>query len=107
MKTVRKHQPGFLISFIIGCAVILIYQTAWATTEAPDKTYHPQSRAVALQTLDGKLVSIEGNFYVIEDRAGKQHRLRLSNHATLLKGPKKPGDVIQLEVIDARAVTIK
>ena len=107
MKKVRTHKCAFLFWLTIGCMVLLINQVAWASTEAHNSTYHPQQKGVALQTLDGKLVSIEGNFYVIEDRAGKQHRLRLSNHATLLKGPKKPGDAIQLEVIDARAVTIK
>ncbi len=52
----------------------------------------------AFQTLDGKLLKIDGEFYVIEDFTGKEQRLHVSKETVMLSGPKKPGDSVRAEI---------
>ncbi len=50
------------------------------------------------QTLDGKLVQIDGEYYVIKDFTGKEKRLHVSKETVMLNGPKKPGDSVRAEI---------
>ena len=50
------------------------------------------------QTLDGKLLKIDGEYYVIEDFSGNEMRLHVSKETVMLSGPKKPGDSVRAEI---------
>lgn len=52
----------------------------------------------AFQTLDGKLLKIDGEYYVIQDFTGKEKRLHVSKETVMLSGPKKPGDLVRAEI---------
>ena len=100
-----------IISFLCLCILCIGAPLSSLATGPHTPTFSKelplQSSTVVFETLDGKLLKIEGKFYVVEDLMGKRHRLRLSNHATLLNGPKKPGDTVRLEIAEARAITVQ
>ncbi len=98
---------SFSYFFIIGLANSLPVQATGPHTQVLNKKFPTHSSTVVLETLDGKLLKIEGDFYVVEDWRGNLHRLRLSNHATWLNGPKKPGDAVRVEIAEARAMTVQ
>lgn len=52
----------------------------------------------AFQTLDGKLLKIDGEYYVVQDFTGKEKRLHVSKETVMLSGPKKPGDSVRAEI---------
>ena len=52
----------------------------------------------AFQTLDGKLLKIDGEYYVIKDFTGNEKRLHVSKETVMLNGPKKPGDSVRAEI---------
>jgi hypothetical protein len=52
----------------------------------------------AFQTLNGKLLKIDGEYYVIKDFTGKEKRLHVSKETVMLSGPKKPGDSVRAEI---------
>jgi hypothetical protein len=45
--------------------------------------------------IEGKLLTIEGEFWVIEDRANKQYRIHIGSETRRPSSPKQPGDPIQ------------
>ena len=52
----------------------------------------------AFQTLAGKLLKIDGEYYVIQDFDGNEKRLHVSKETVMLSGPKKPGDPVRAEI---------
>jgi hypothetical protein len=52
----------------------------------------------AFQTLDGKLLKIDGEYYVIKEFDGNEKRLHVSKETVMLSGPKKPGDPVRAEI---------
>ncbi len=59
-------------------------------------------------TVDGTLLKIEGEFYVIKDRTGREVRLHVNNSTMLLGGKKQAGDMIRAEVTeDGHAIAIQ
>ena len=103
----NKTNASLFLPYIMWVCVLLAPSSTLGFTGHSENELNTTPNVVAFETLDGKLIKIDGNFYVVEDISGTQHRLRLSQHATLLRGPKKPGDSVRVEVIDARAITIE
>lgn len=59
-------------------------------------------------TVDGTLLKIEGEFYVIKDMTGREVRLHVNNSTMLLGGKKQAGDMIRAEVTeDGHAIAIQ
>jgi hypothetical protein len=55
----------------------------------------------------GKLLRIEGNVYVVKDDEGKEHRLDVSRHETLIDKDIRVGDKVTAEVFqDGRARSV-
>jgi hypothetical protein len=58
----------------------------------------------------GVLLRIEGNVYVVKDQEGKEHRLDVSPHETLLDKDLRVGDKVTAEVFqvfqDGRARSV-
>jgi len=86
---------------LIALAVVLSFGMA-AMTYAAD-----QPMAAGSQTIQGNLLKIEGEFYVVKDAAGKEVRLHVDK-STKLEGMLKTGDKIQAEATDkGHALSIK
>lgn len=86
---------------LIALAVVLSFGMA-AITYAAD-----QPMAVGSQTIQGDLLKIEGEFYVVKDAAGKEVRLHVDK-TTRLEGALKAGDKIEAQATDkGHAVSIR
>ena len=48
--------------------------------------------------LEGKLVQIEGDFWLVEDLSGNRHRIHIGAKTILPQSPKQTGDSIQAVV---------
>lgn len=86
---------------LIALAVVLSFGMA-AMTYAADKPM-----AAGSQTIQGDLLKIEGEFYVVKDAAGQEVRLHVDK-TTKLEGALKAGDKIEAQATDkGHAVSIK
>lgn len=86
---------------LIALAVVLSFGMA-AMTYAAD-----QPMAAGSQTIQGDLLKIEGEFYVVKDAAGQEVRLHVDK-TTRLEGALKAGDKIEAQATDkGHAVSIK
>lgn len=86
---------------LIALAVVLGFGMA-AMTYAAD-----QPMAAGSQTIQGDLLKIEGEFYVVKDAAGKEVRLHVDK-TTRLEGALKAGDKIEAQATDkGHAVSIR
>ena len=86
---------------LIVLAVVLSFGMA-AMTYAAD-----QPMAAGSQTIQGDLLKIEGEFYVVKDAAGQEVRLHVDK-TTKLEGALKAGDKIEAQATDkGHAVSIK
>lgn len=71
---------------------------ASAQAGSSDSERKVEAKPVPWQTVDGKLVKVDGEFYVIEDNNGNELRLHVSKETTQLGGAKKPGDKVRAEI---------
>ena len=86
---------------LIALAVVLNFGMA-AMTYAAD-----QPMAAGSQTIQGDLLKIEGEFYVVKDAAGQEVRLHVDK-TTRLEGALKAGDRIEAQATDkGHAVSIR
>ncbi len=86
---------------LIALAVVLSFGMAAMTYAAG------QPMAAGSQTIQGDLLKIEGEFYVVKDAAGKEVRLHVDK-STKLEGALKAGDKIEAQATDkGHAVSIK
>lgn len=53
--------------------------------------------ALADQEIKGTLTKIDGDFYVVKDQAGTEHRAHVDN-STKMKGNVKEGSTVELHV---------
>lgn len=62
----------------------------------------------AARTISGTLLKIDGEYYVVQDPAGKEVRLHVSEGTVQLGGSKQPGDKIRVEATeDGHAISIQ
>jgi hypothetical protein len=86
---------------LMALAVVLSFGMA-AMTYAAD-----QPMAAGSQTIQGDLLKIEGEFYVVKDAAGQEVRLHVDK-TTRLEGALKAGDRIEAQATDkGHAVSIR
>lgn len=86
---------------LIAFAVVLSFGMA-AMTYAAD-----QPMAAGSKTIQGDLLKIEGEFYVVKDAAGQEVRLHVDK-TTKLEGMLKAGNKIQAQATDkGHALSIK
>ncbi|WP_454064912.1 hypothetical protein [Candidatus Nitrospira salsa] len=68
----------------------------------------PCQDSTASAHVEGKLLRIDGDHYIIKDQSGQQIRLRVDEDTFFADSPKKPGDHISAEVMEGgRAITIQ
>ena len=95
MKTPITILTFFLV---FGFGAILISQAAPPMDQVAEKDLKAVPSSETFQTLDGKLLKIDGEFYVVEDFSGKEMRLHVNQDTLLLSGPKQPGDLVRAEI---------
>lgn len=92
----------------IGVAFVLHSQAGGPMDKMSERDLGTQESSTAFQTLDGKLLKIDGEYYVIEDHSGNQKRLHVSKDTLLLTGPKQPGDPVRVEITkNGHAISIQ
>ena len=79
-------------------ATLVVCPAAFTSAGAPDSDKQLATKSAAWRTVDGKLVKINGEHYVIEDDSGKELRLHVSKETAHLGGEKKPGDRVRAEI---------
>lgn len=92
-------QPVALIALaaILGFGTAGCGDTGSSTPSDPPK--QDTSPGPSFQTLQGKLTQIDGDFYVVKDFEGREHRVHVGKDTKMLTSqPKKPGDSIRAEV---------
>ncbi len=94
----------FILAALVGFGAATDTQAAASKTKstpqspAPAKMQMDTKPGPAYLMIDGKLSKIDGQIYVIEDYAGKEHRMYVSKETKRLRGDKKPGDTIRAEI---------
>lgn len=66
--------------------------------EFPGKALHATPSSTGSNILEGKLVKIVGDFWVVEDLSGNQHQIHIGAKTILPQSSKQAGDSIQAVV---------
>ena len=64
------------------------------TSKIPGSSIDAVSRSTELYRLEGKLLKVEGEFWILEDLFGNQHRIQIGEETKLPTSPKQPRDSI-------------
>lgn len=86
------------IGFLALAAILVFAPLAFTHAGESDSGMKVETAPAPWQTVDGKLVKIDGEFYVVEDDSGKELRLHVSKETKQLGGAKQPGDKIRAEI---------
>lgn len=92
-----------MIHMVLGLGLCMLCVAGVSMAESskgqmPGKAIQAKPGSQAVQTVEGKLKAIDGEFYVVEDPAGKEHRLHVSKDTLMVNGAKKPGDMLRADV---------
>ncbi len=99
-----------LLSFLltIGFGALLHSQAGGPMDKMSEKTLNTDSKSSAFQTIDGKLLKIDGEFYVLEDSEGKERRVHVNKETLLLNGRKELGDTLRAQITqNGHAISIQ
>ena len=89
----------FGILFVVLSLVPIFSVLAGETMqELPGKSLQATPSSTGSNILEGKLVQIEGDFWLVEDLSGNQHRIHIGAKTILPQSPKQTGDSIQAVV---------
>lgn len=76
--------------------------------ELPGNALETNTGSIKPYALEGKLLNVEGEFWVMEDISGNQHRLHFVPETTFPQPPKQPGDSIHAVINqDGNALIIR
>ena len=79
-----KNTIALLIFLLtIGFGALLHSQAGGPMDKMSEKTLNTDSKSSAFQTIDGKLLKIDGEFYVLEDPKGKQRRVHVNKETCI------------------------
>ncbi len=60
------------------------------------------------QLVDGRILRIDGEYYTLMDKAGKEVRVQVDSETKKMGGAKRSGDMIQAEITNGgRAIAIQ
>lgn len=60
------------------------------------------------QLVDGRILKIDGEYYTLMDKAGKEVRVQVDSETQKMGGAKRSGDMIQAEITNGgRAIAIQ
>ena len=95
-------MTGFfsVCKFIVVLSLVPVFPVLGGETtkELPGKTMETTTGSTGSHILEGKLLNIEGEFWVVEDMASNQRRIHIGSDTTLPQSPKQPGDFVQAVV---------
>lgn len=90
---------GLALALGLSSTVTLLPQVSWGG-DAP-------MVALATQTVEGTVLKVNGDEYLILDNAGKENRVIVDKNTTII-GEISPGDTVQAKVDDkGRATSLK
>ena len=86
-----------LIIILMNVCVFGMTCSAFANDANSD---HPSLAEAPAQfkTIDGMLLKIEGQSYLLLDRAGKESQIHVDKSTKRLGGEKRPGDMVRAQV---------
>ena len=92
----------------IGFGALIHSQAAGPMAESPGKSLSTNPSSAPFKIVDGKLLKVDGEFFVVKDPAGKERRIHVNKETVLLTGPKQPGDPIRAEITQSgHAISIQ
>jgi hypothetical protein len=81
--------------------VLVFGPACMAFAENPGTHHSPSTEAPAqFKTIDGMLLKIEGQSYLLLDRAGKENQIHVDKSTKRLGGEKRPGDMIRAQITE-------
>jgi hypothetical protein len=96
------HMTNFIkigIFFVVLSLFSIFSVLAGETMkELPGKSLEATPSSTGINILEGKLLKIEGDFWVVEDLSGNQHQIHIGAETRLPQSPKQSGDSIQAVV---------
>ncbi len=100
----KSHHAVFAVIVVLALGIVLptLALAAGVATESK-----PGELADMTQYLRGELLKVEGSTYVVKDSSGKEFRLMVDSHTTLV-GIFQPGSKIEAQVTaDGYAISIR
>jgi uncharacterized protein YdeI (BOF family) len=93
----NRYVTVFLTATLIGLALVALAYAGEATSK--DKALHeaPAAQAPAANTLQGEVLTIDGDFYVVKDQSGKEVRLHIDK-STKMSGTIEQGARVSAEI---------
>ena len=87
-------------AFFVVFGLVPIFSVLAGETmkEFPGKSLEATSSSTGSNILEGKLLKIEGDFWVVEDLSGNQHQIHIGAKTILPQSRKQTGDSIQAVV---------
>jgi|GEM_PF-1524350 len=95
MTTFLKIGIFFVVLGFIPIFSVLAGET---TKELPGNSLQTTTSSTGSTILEGTLMKIEGDFWVVEDLSGNQHKIHIGAKTILPQSPKQTGDTIQAVV---------
>lgn len=87
-----------LLLGVLGLAPMFSVLGGETMKELPGNSMETTTSSMKPYVLEGKLLAVEGEFGVMEDMSGNQHRVHIGEDTTLPQSPKQPGDSIHAVV---------
>ncbi len=84
--------------FVLSLVPILPSVGGETIKQLPGAALEATTNSAGPHILEGKLLTIEGDFWVVEDMSGNRHRIHIVADTTLPRTPKQQGDSIQAVV---------
>jgi len=87
-----------LLLGVLGLVPIFSVLAGETMKEFPGKSLEAAPSSTGSNILEGKLLKIEGDFWVVEDLSGNQHQIHIGAKTILPQSRKQTGDSIQAVV---------
>jgi hypothetical protein len=83
---------------VLGLVPIFSVLAGETMKELPGKSLQATPSSTGSNILEGKLLKIEGDFWMVKDLSGNQHQIHIGAETKLPQSPKQTGDSIQAVV---------
>lgn len=89
-------------ALIIILMNLLLFGPAVITVAGEVGTHNSPSteNPAQVKTIDGMLLKIEGESYLLLDRAGKENQIHVDESTKRLGGVKRPGDMVRAHITE-------
>ncbi len=97
MKTLQRLLAVGFLTF--GLLAVPLIEGGYAKKPQVKQDTRP---GPAYRMVEGKLIKIKGRYYVVREYTGNKVRVYVSKKTKMLRGRKKPGDSIRVEITQGR-----